>query len=227
MGMGGLKKMALLDAQRRPPAWLRRLRETKKFFEPCSLHAGALGRSTRSAGSCNYFCTSCDDGGALCSGCLADHAGHEIIQIRRSSSHCLVKVADLRRLLNVSYVQTYMINGEPGVFLDKRALPGKAKKPAANKCTECNRGLNDADCLFCSLGCKANGIEDLLDFNITFAVDPRGDSSGEESESESETETETESSDDDDTFLLPTKSRKLGTSPGSPRQVTARGRRSR
>jgi len=39
MGMGGLKMMALLDAQRRPPAWLRRLRETKKFFEPCSLHA--------------------------------------------------------------------------------------------------------------------------------------------------------------------------------------------
>jgi len=76
------------------------------------------------------------------------------LQIRRSSSHCLVKVADLRRLLNVSYVQTYMINGEPGVFLDKRALSGKAKKPAANKCTECNRGLNDADCLFCSLGCK-------------------------------------------------------------------------
>ena len=53
---------------------------------------------------------------------------------------------------------------------------------------------------------------DLLDFSIPFVVDPRSDSSGEESKSES---------DDDDSFH-PTKSRNFGTSPGS-RQVTARG----
>ena len=45
---------------------------------------------------------------------------------------------------------------------------------------------------------------DLLDFSIPFVVDPRSDSSGEESESESE-------SNDDDSFH-PTKARKLGTS---------------
>ena len=56
---------------------------------------------------------------------------------------------------------------------------------------------------------------DLLDFSIPFVVDPRSDSSGEESKSES---------DDDDSFH-PTKSRNLGTSPGS-RQVTARGHQS-
>ncbi|KAG2649157.1 hypothetical protein PVAP13_1NG055500 [Panicum virgatum] len=149
--MTGLKKMALLDAQRSPPAWLRRLLETTNFFEPCPDHRDAW-RSTRSAGCCNFFCTNCA-GRALCSRCLGDHAGHEIIQIRKSSSHCLVRVEDLEHLLNVSQVQTYVVNGKPAVFLDKRTISCKAK-PGMTKCEECGRGLHDAGYLFCSLGCK-------------------------------------------------------------------------
>ncbi|RLN07491.1 hypothetical protein C2845_PM11G00170 [Panicum miliaceum] len=160
--MVGLKKMALLDTQRTPLAWLRRLLETD-FFEPCKDHAAA-SRSTRSAGTCNFFCTSCAAGrAALCSGCLGDHAGHEIIQIRRSSSHCLVKVGDLQHLLNVSQVQTYVSNGKPAVFLDKRAISGNGKKVGATKCEECDRGLHDAGCLFCSLGCKSEWWCKFLD----------------------------------------------------------------
>ncbi|KAG2649152.1 hypothetical protein PVAP13_1NG055600, partial [Panicum virgatum] len=211
---------ALYGLKQAPRAWYSRLKETK-FFEPCSKHAAAC-RSTRSAGSCNYFCTSCATDGTLCSGCLVNHAGHEIIQIRRSSSHCLVKVADLRHQLNVSLVQTYVVNGEPAVFLDKRTMSGKAK-PGMTKCEECGRGLHDAGCMFCSLGCKAKGIEDLLDFSISFAVDPRSDSSGEESEFELESD---DDDDDDDSFNNPTKFRKLGTSSGSGRHVNARGHQS-
>jgi len=81
--MTGLKQMALLDAQRSPPARLRRLLETN-FFEKCSDHPEAW-RSTRSAGCCNFFCTTCA-GRALCSRCLGDHAGHEIIQVCAGSS---------------------------------------------------------------------------------------------------------------------------------------------
>ncbi|PUZ74467.1 hypothetical protein GQ55_1G068400 [Panicum hallii var. hallii] len=194
--MTGLKKMSLLDAQRAAPAWLRRLLETDSFFEPCPEHPAAW-RSTRSAGCCNFFCTTCA-GRALCSRCLGDHAGHETIQIRKSSSHCLVKVEDLDHLLNVSQVQTYVINGEPAVFLDKRTISGKGK-PGVTRCEECSRGLHDAGCLFCSLGCKAKGIEDRLDFSISFAVYPRSDSSGEESESAS----------DEEDSSRPTKSRKI------------------
>jgi len=69
--------------------------------------------------------------------------------------------------------------------------------------------------------CYAKGIENLLDFSISFAVDPRSDSSGEESEFE------LESDDDDDDSFNPTKFRKLGTSSGSGRQVNARGHQSR
>ncbi|RCV05076.1 hypothetical protein SETIT_1G052800v2, partial [Setaria italica] len=180
--MVSLKEMARLDAERAPPAWLSPLLETK-FFEPCPEHPAI--RSTRNSG-CNFFCTQCAGAHALCSGCLAaDHAGHQIIQIRKSSSHCAVKVAEIEHLLSVSQVQTYLINGELAVFLDKRTILGQGK-PGAARCEECDRGLQDMDCLFCSLGCKAKVIEDRLDFNMSFAVDPKSDSSGEKSSSESD-----------------------------------------
>jgi hypothetical protein len=72
-----------------------------------------------------------------------------------------VKVADLQHLLNVSQVQTYVSNGEPAVFLDKRTISGNGK-PGATKCEECGRGLHDAGCLFCSLGCKVTKSRLLL-----------------------------------------------------------------
>ncbi|XP_004954678.1 uncharacterized protein LOC101775185 [Setaria italica] len=138
---GGLKEMARLGAERAPPAWLRQLLGTR-FFEPCPEHPAVTAiRSTRSVG-CNYFCTNCA-GGALCSGCL----------IRKSSSHGLVRVADIERLLNVSLVQTYLVNGEEAVFLDKREISGKGRA-GTTRCEECSRGLQDLASLFCSLGCK-------------------------------------------------------------------------
>jgi hypothetical protein len=66
----------------------------------------------------------------------------------------VVKVAEIQHLLSVSQVQTYLINGgEPAVFLDKQAISGEGK-PGKTRCEECDMGLQDADCLFCSLGCK-------------------------------------------------------------------------
>nr|TKW37524.1 hypothetical protein SEVIR_1G052300v2 [Setaria viridis] len=177
---GGLKEMARLGAERAPPAWLRQLLGTR-FFEPCPEHPAVTAiRSTRSVG-CNYFCTNCA-GGALCSGCLAGHEGRRVqgdlfsdacsAQIRKSSSHGLVRVADIERLLNVSLVQTYLVNGEEAVFLDKREISGKGRA-GTTRCEECSRGLQDLASLFCSLGCKAKVIEDGLDFSISFAVDQR------------------------------------------------------
>ncbi|CAN6237412.1 unnamed protein product [Urochloa humidicola] len=187
--MVGLKEMARLDEARQPPVWLRRLLDTK-FFEPCPEHpAVTASRSPRSFG-CNLFCTDCAGSGALCSGCVAGHEGHRIIQIRKSSAHCMVKVSDVERLLSVSQVQTYLINGEDAVFLDKRKMSGRGRA-GRTRCEECNRGLQDEGNLFCSLGCKAEVIKDRLDFSMSFAVDPWSDSPGEES-------SESGSDDDDD-----------------------------
>lgn len=80
--MVSLKEMARLDAERAPPAWLHRLLETS-FFEACPKHPAGAGRANRRNAGCNFFCTHCT-AGALCSGCLDDHAGHELIQVHRT-----------------------------------------------------------------------------------------------------------------------------------------------
>ena len=79
-----------------------------------------------------------------------------------------MKVADLRHQLNVSLVQTYVVNGEPAVFLDKRTMSGKAK-PGVTKCEECGRGLDDAGCMFSSLGCK---VTKSCPFPVSLWFDP-------------------------------------------------------
>lgn len=75
------------------------------------------------------------------------------LQIRRSSGNNLVRVEDVKHLLNVSLVQTYLNNGFDAVFLNKRPMSGHGR-PGASRCEECERGLQDEDCRFCSLGCK-------------------------------------------------------------------------
>jgi hypothetical protein len=76
-----------------------------------------------------------------------------MVQIRKSSSHYAVKVAEIEHLLSLSLVQTYLINSERAVFLDKLKIMGQGK-PDASRCEECNWGLQDTGCLFCSIRCK-------------------------------------------------------------------------
>ncbi|CAL5059792.1 unnamed protein product [Urochloa decumbens] len=180
--MVGLKEMARLDAARQPPAWLRRLLNTK-FFEPCPEHpAVTASRSTRSFG-CNLFCTDCVGSGALCSGCVAaGHEGHRIVQVRKSSAHCMVRVSDVEHLLSVSQVQTYLINGEEAVFLDKREMSALGCKVKRSRLPPPPPPPPCIVRLFVALPCRFLCVsEDWLDFNMSFAVDPRNDSSGEES----------------------------------------------
>ncbi|XP_062217346.1 protein RGF1 INDUCIBLE TRANSCRIPTION FACTOR 1-like [Phragmites australis] len=191
--MVSLKELARADAERVPPEWLRRLLEAT-FFDACPEHPGA-SRATRSAG-CNLFCTRCT-GRPLCSVCVSDHPGHQLIQVRKSSYHDVVKVAEVEHLLSLSLVQTYLINGEKVVFLNRRPISGQGK-PGASRCEGCDRGLQDDACRFCSLRCKLEALE--WDFDVSFAVSP---------ESDSESGGDGSGSDGDSSRL--TKIRKLGT----------------
>ncbi|XWS71547.1 hypothetical protein CRYUN_Cryun03dG0147000 [Craigia yunnanensis] len=92
------------------PPWLESLLSTA-FFTICPRH-----RDTP-RNECNMYCLDCMND-AFCFYCQSSkHKDHLVIQIRRSSYHDVVRVAEIQKVLDLSGVQTYVINSARVLFL--------------------------------------------------------------------------------------------------------------
>ncbi|KAL7131335.1 hypothetical protein ABFS83_13G190400 [Erythranthe nasuta] len=132
------------------PAWLQSLM-AETFFSGCGAHLN-LRKNEK-----NIFCLICCL--SFCPHCLpSHHPSHPLLQVRRYVYQDVIRLDDLEKLIDCSYIQPYTINSAKVIFLNERAQRSSCKgssAAAANNCFTCDRILQDPF-NFCSLSCKVD-----------------------------------------------------------------------
>ncbi|CAH2034655.1 unnamed protein product [Thlaspi arvense] len=126
------------------PAWLEGLM-AETFFSSCGIH------ESRRKSEKNVFCLLCCL--SVCPHCLPSHRSHPLLQVRRYVYHDVVRLSDLEKLIDCSYIQPYTINGAKVIFINQR--PQSRAKVSSNVCFTCDRILQEPF-HFCSLSCKVD-----------------------------------------------------------------------
>ncbi|CAA0823818.1 PLATZ transcription factor family protein [Striga hermonthica] len=141
-------EMKKVVAPPQPAAWLRGLM-SENFFASCGAH-----QNFRSKNEKNIYCLICCL--SFCHHCLpSHHPSHPLIQVRRYLYQDVIRLDDLEKFIDCSFIQAYTINGAKVIFLNERAHSrGPCKgSSTANPCSTCHRLLQNSF-HFCSLSCK-------------------------------------------------------------------------
>ncbi|OAY64820.1 hypothetical protein ACMD2_12258 [Ananas comosus] len=128
--------------------WVSGLVEERGFFEGCGAH------QRRKKSEKNIFCLRCC--ASLCAHCTPAHPSHPLLQVRRYVYNDVVRLDDLEKLIDCSYVQPYTINSAKVIFLKPRPQ-SRPFKGSGNICLACDRILQDPF-HFCSLSCKVDHV---------------------------------------------------------------------
>ncbi|XP_019150562.1 PREDICTED: uncharacterized protein LOC109147353 [Ipomoea nil] len=127
------------------PAWMEGLM-AETFFGGCGVH------QHRRKNEKNIFCLLCCQ--SFCPHCLPSHQSHPFLQVRRYVYQDVIRLNDLEKLIDCSYIQPYTINSAKVIFLNQRAQ-SRSCKGSGNSCFTCDRILQDPFS-FCSLSCKVD-----------------------------------------------------------------------
>ncbi|KAL5652431.1 hypothetical protein ACJX0J_037889, partial [Zea mays] len=125
------------------PGWVGGLVE-ESFFVGCAAH------EDRKKNEKNIFCLGCC--ASICPHCAPAHRHHLLLQVRRYVYNDVVRLDDLERLIDCSFVQPYTINSAKVIFLKPRPQ-SRPFKGSGNVCLACDRILQEPF-HFCCLSCK-------------------------------------------------------------------------
>ncbi|EFN59650.1 hypothetical protein CHLNCDRAFT_29200 [Chlorella variabilis] len=126
---------------------------TDSFFTQCPAHATSAAREAQ----LNFY--DCSKNQPCCALCVASQPLAPVLQVRRSSYHDVVKMADISRYADIGGIQGYTINSSKVIFLRRRPQPRPPKGAVgASLCTVCSRHLQDVS-HYCSLQCKLDHLE--------------------------------------------------------------------
>ncbi|KAG0485422.1 hypothetical protein HPP92_009501 [Vanilla planifolia] len=131
----------------RLPGWLCGLVE-ESFFVGCGTHQ-SLKKNEK-----NILCLDCCT--SICPHCAPSHPSHPLLQVRRYVYNDVVRLDDLEKLIDCSFVQPYTINSAKVVFLKPRPQ-SRPFKGSGNVCLGCDRILQEPF-YYCSLACKVEHV---------------------------------------------------------------------
>ncbi|KAF0909119.1 hypothetical protein E2562_031624 [Oryza meyeriana var. granulata] len=146
---------------------------SESFFVGCPAH------ESRKKNEKNIFCLACCT--SICPHCAPSHRHHPLLQVRRYVYNDVVRLGDLEKLIDCSYVQPYTINSAKVIFLKPRPQ-SRPFKGSGNVCLTCDRILQEPF-HFCCLSCKVDhvmvhGGGDLSDILLLHHHHPSTSASG-------------------------------------------------